>query len=126
MSHGGKRKFLDDSNQAPEARSNYPQDLQCNLRVGQTQGLKVLFADEQQSRIVNRGDRCRIVPAIEYGEFGDGTARSINAEHLFPAIGGAFEDADMASLNHIESGAGLAFTENDLTGSVAARNRTLC
>jgi hypothetical protein len=125
MSHGCKGEFLDDSNQAPETRSHYPQDLECNLGMRQAEGLKVLFADEQQSRIVNRRDRRRIVPAIEHGELGDGTARSINAEHLFAAVGGAFEDADMASLNHIESGAGLAFTENDFTRRVAARNRTL-
>jgi len=93
--------------------------------MGQTQGLKILFADEQQSRIINRSDGRRIASAIEHGELGDRTTRSIDAEHLFATVGGAFEDADMASLNHVESGAGLAFTENDFPCGVAARNHML-
>ncbi len=99
----------------PEARSNYPQDLERNLGVGQTQGLKILLADKQQGRVVNRGGGRRIVSAIEHGEFGDGATRSINAQHLFPAVSGTFEDADVAGFNHIEPGAGLAFTKNDFT-----------
>jgi len=66
VSHCGEGKFFDNSNQTPEARPNYPQDLEGNLGVRHTQGLKILFADEQQSCIVNRGGRCRIVPAIEH------------------------------------------------------------
>ena len=115
MSHRGKGKFFDDSNQAPEARSDYPQDLECNLGVRQTQGLEILFADKQQSRFVNGGGGRRIASTIEHREFSDGTAWSVNAEHLFPAAGGAFEDADVAGFNHVEAGAGLAFTKNDFT-----------
>ncbi len=91
----------------------------------QTEGLKILFADEKQSGIVNRGDGCRISAAIEHGKLSDSTAGSINAQHLLTAAGGAFEDADMARLDYIEAGARLAFSEDDLTRLVAPRNRAL-
>jgi hypothetical protein len=125
VSNGGKRKFFDDSNQSPEPRPNHAQDFECNLGMRHTERLKILLADEQQHRVVNRGRRRGIVPAIKHREFGNRTARPFQAQHLLPSVDGAFEDADVASLDHIHPGARRAFTKNDFARQVAPWKRTL-
>src|SRR5579859_173239 len=121
----GEGKFFDDANQPAEARSDHAQDFQGNLRMSQYQRLKILFAHKQQSRVIDGGDGCRIIAAIEDGKLSHRAARPLNPEYLLASTGGAFEDAHIPALDYVESAAGLAFAEHEFTGSVTTRNRVL-
>src|SRR5208283_5335031 len=125
VTHRGEREFFDDANQSTQARTDHPQDLQRYLRMGQTQCLKILLTDKEQLGLVDSRHGRGIAPAIEDGEFGNGTAWTINAEYLFASIGRTLKDSHMAGLDDIESRARLTFAEHALPRRIAARQRTL-
>ena len=125
MANGGEGKFLDDSDQAAEASSDDAQNLQADLRVGETEGLEILFADEEQSGVVDGGDRCGIVAAIEDREFSDRTARAVDIEDLLASVDGSFEDANVPGFDDVEPGAGLSFREYDFSSGEGAGDGSL-
>src|SRR6266496_509114 len=84
--------------------------------MSQAERLEILFADEEQSGFFDGGDGSRIVAAVENGEFGDGTAGTVNAQHLLASAGRSLEDADVAGLDHVHAGARVAFGEDHYSG----------
>src|SRR6185295_8341733 len=109
-------KFFDYSNQSPQSGADNPQDFERNLRMGQTQCLKVVLADKDQRGLVDRCHRCRIVPAIKHRKFSNGTTRPIDTEHLFAPAGRTLKDSYMAGFDDVEPGTRLAFAEHALAG----------
>jgi hypothetical protein len=93
--------------------------------MSQTQGLKILFAYEEKCGVADRGSRCGVGSSVENGQLGDGTAGAVNAQYLLASAGGALENSDLAALDHIESGTGLAFPEDGLARRVVARDGAL-
>src|SRR5437868_12886118 len=91
----------------------------------QAEGLKVLLADEKECDVIHCSCRGGVVAAIEDRQLSDGTARAVNAKHLFASVCRTFEDADMSGLNYIQSGTPLAFAEHDLARAVVPRHGTL-
>lgn len=85
MAHGGEGKLLDNSHQTPQTRAHDTQDFECDLGMSQTQRLEVLFADEEQSGIIDGRHRRRIIPSIKHRQFRDGTPGPIYAEHVLAA-----------------------------------------
>ena len=84
----------------------------------ETQGLKILLADKQKHRVLNRNDRCRIIAPIEDRQFGDRSAGTFDAKHLFAPSRRALEDANTARLHDKQARAGLALAEYDLSPRV--------
>ena len=123
VAHRGEGKFFDDPDQTPQTRTHHFQDFQRNLGMCQAQCLEVLFAYENQGRVIERAGRSRVIPSVEDRQFHHGAARAFNAENLLPAARGGLEDSDLAALNDVQSRARFAFAENGLARSVAAPDR---
>src|SRR4051812_11387144 len=92
----------------------------------QAQSVKVLPADQQDRNVVDGRGGSRIRPAIEDGQLGDGVAGPVDTEHLLASARGALENANMAALDDIESGAGVALGEDQLSRSALTRHDTRC
>jgi len=71
--------------------------------MSKAERLKILLAHKKQVGVVGRGCRRWVGASIEDRNLGDGTARAINAEHLFAPGGRALVYADVTRLNHIKS-----------------------
>src|ERR1035437_3796045 len=80
-----------------------------NPSMGQAQRLEILLADKQQRGIVHGGARSGIRAAIEYRDLRHRTTGDVDGEHLLAAGGGGFEDANVPTLDHVQTGARLSF-----------------
>lgn len=86
MANRGEREFLDNADQAAEPGADHSQNLECHVGVGETERLKILLTDVQQSRVPHGSDRGWIVSAIEYRQLSDRTAGPIDSQDLLAAI----------------------------------------
>src|SRR5947209_683294 len=91
----------------------------------QAQRMKILLADEIDTRVVYSRGGCRIIAAVEYRQLGHGTARPFNGQHLLASAGRALEDANMSGFHYEESRTGFVFRENDLARRIVPRNGAL-
>src|SRR6516225_8009663 len=126
MSHGSERQLLDDSNEAPQTRTNNAQDFERHLRMSQTERVEILFTDEQQRGLINGGYRGGVIASIKHWKFGYGTARPIHAEHVLAPAGRTLEDAHVPRFHNVQTQAWLILTKDDLTRRIVTRNRALC
>ena len=87
--------------------------------------MKVLLADEKNRCVVDRTRRCRVVPAIEYGQFRDGSAGAFDAKNVFSSASGTLEDPHVAGFDHVKATAGFPLGKNGLARRETAWNGPL-
>lgn len=87
--------------------------------------LKILLAHKKKSYVVDCGCRRRVVSPIEDRQLGNRATRSINTENLFAPAGGAFEDVDVAGLNHVKTRTRFTLAKYHLSRRVMARHSAL-
>jgi hypothetical protein len=77
-------------------------------------GVKVAPRDEYNLRFFEGYCRSRVGTAVEDGYLGDRLAGDVHRQHLFPAVHGGLEEANLAPRNNMQSIAWLAFRKQQL------------
>ena len=115
LADGGEGEFLDDGDESAESGAYDLEDFEGDFGVFHAIGLEVAAGDEGDFGVVDGDGGGGERAAVEDGEFGDGFAGDVDGEDLFAAAGGGFEDADFATGDDVESVAGVALGEEQLT-----------
>src|SRR5579864_7670200 len=93
--------------------------------MSETERLKIQLTHKKQNSLIDGGGGSWIVASIKNGKLSDGTAWTIDTEHLLASVGRALENPHIPSLHDVEAGARFTFTKNCFAGRVAAGNRAL-
>lgn len=116
LANGGEGELFDNADEATEASPDHGEHLQRDLRMLDTEGVKITARDKSHFGVFNGDGRGRIGAAIEDRQLGDALTGTIDGEDLLATVDGCFEDAHLAAGNDVKAGARLALREEQFAG----------